>query len=217
MRAAASIVMAGVVSTGCSGAGDGSPHVAVVGDSMTTLDHGEITSVLDPPYAVDFYYQNGMRIDQMLPRLRDGLAARGPGVPVIVNLGTNDALQGGRNADPQRSWDRLLSITKDTPCVVLTTVNSIADAIAGGNVASALNERMTALAAADPGKYKVVDWNRFLASLGDRQRATYLQVDLIHETTDGAWWLADAYRSALDTCGTSAQPAPPAPPEEPGS
>jgi hypothetical protein len=214
MWAAASIVVAGVVSTGCSGAGDGSPHVAVVGDSITGLDHGEISSVLDPPYAVDFYYQNGMRIDQMLPRLRDGLAARGPGVAVIVNLGTNDALQGGRNVDPQRSWGQLLMITKDVPCVVLTTVNSISDAYARGKVASTLNERMMALAAADPGRYKIVDWNRFLISLDDRQRATYLQADLVHETTAGAWWIADAYRSALDTCGTSAQPAPP---QEPAS
>ena len=214
MRAAAAIVVAGVISTGCSGGGDGSPHIAVVGDSITGLDHGEISSVLDPPYSVDFYYQNGMRIDQMLPRLRDGLDARGPGVAVIVNLGTNDALQGGRNVDPQRSWDQLLTITKDVPCVVLTTVNSISDAYARGKVASALNERMMALATADSGKYKVVDWNRFLISLDDRQRATYLQADLIHETPDGAWWIADAYRSALDACGTSAQPVPP---QEPGS
>src|SRR5664280_2384247 len=176
MRAAASIVVVGVVSAGCSGGGDGTPHVAVVGDSITTLDHGEITSVLDPPYAVDFYYQNGMRIDQMLPRLRDGLAVRGPGVPVIVNLGTNDALQGGRNVDPQKSWDQLLAITNDTPCVVFTTVNSVADAYARGKVAAALNGRMMALAAAEGDQESVPVDDLVLAGIGGgRQRPAYLQ------------------------------------------
>jgi hypothetical protein len=186
------------------------PYVVVVGDSITDLASGPIQSALDSKYQPVLVYRDGQRLDQMLPGLNLALAAHPAVRAVVENLGTNDAIQGGRHADWRASWARLLSSTAKVPCVVLTTINLSSDSYGGRPVASAINREVRKLATSDPTRYKVVDWLGFLKTAWVHHRATffdYVNRELIHETPAGARWIADEDRSALSDCGSTAQPS----------
>jgi hypothetical protein len=186
------------------------PYVVVVGDSITDIASGSIQSALDSKYQSVLVYRDGQRIDQMLPGLNLALASHPAVKAVVENLGTNDALQGGRRVDWRASWSRLLSSVAKVPCVVLTTINPSADVFGRQPVAPAINRKIQRLAASDPTRYKVVDWHGFLLTAWEHHRATffdYINRELIHETPAGARWIAEEDRSALADCGRSAQPA----------
>lgn len=201
-----SLVVTVVLLAGCSVIGGGRPHLAVAGDSITGLAQPTISAALDPTYDVDYVYRFGERIDQVVPLLQADLREHPSTVAVIENLGTNDAVQGGRNSDVQASWYQLLSVTNPVPCVVLTTVSALVDFYGRADVAEWINQQIAGLAAADPARYEVVDWNGFLRSLHGKRLATYLRSDSIHETEAGARWLAASYGSALARCGTTGRP-----------
>jgi hypothetical protein len=186
------------------------PYVIVVGDSITDLASGSIQSALDPKYQSVLVYKDGQRIDQMLPGLNLAMAAHPTTKAVVENLGTNDALQGGRQADWRASWARLMSSTSKVPCVVLTTINLSSDAYGGRPVATGINRDIKKLATSHPTRYKVVDWLGFLQIAWEHHRATffdYLNRELIHETPAGARWIAEEDRAALADCGSTAQPS----------
>jgi hypothetical protein len=186
------------------------PYVVVVGDSITDIASSSIQSALNPKYQSILVYRDGQRIDQMLPGLNFALATHPAVAAVVENLGTNDAIQGGRHADWRASWARLLSNTAKVPCVVLTTINLSSDAFGKRPVATAINRQIKKLATSDPTRYKVVDWLGFLQTTWVHHRATffdYINRELIHETPAGARWIAEEDRSALADCGSAAQPS----------
>ena len=194
LRAFAIILLAGA-SPGAS-----KPSVVFDGDSITILATPAIHTLLDPNYNVDVLALYGIRIEQGLPALESAL--RFHPYAVVENLGTNDALQGGANPDWVSSWDKLIRITRTTPCVVLTTINPAADALSHRPIATRINADIMALAARDPKKYKVADWSRFLSRHISNQR-TYLQDEpiLIHPTPAGAVELATLDQNAVAKCG----------------
>lgn len=171
------------------------------GDSITVLAAPAIHQLLDPSYNVEVLAVIGIRIDQSLPALESAL--RSHPYAVVENLGTNDALQGAAHSDWVSSWDRLIRITRTTPCVVLTTINPAADALGHRPVATRINADIRALAARDPKKYKVADWGRFLSRHASNLR-TYLRAEplLIHPTPAGAVQLATLDQNALAKCGS---------------
>jgi hypothetical protein len=176
------------------------PSVLVDGDSITVLATPAIHQVLDRSYDVEVLAVIGIRIDQSLPALES--AMRFHPYAVVENLGTNDALQGGSHHDWLSSWDKLIRITRTTPCVVLTTINPAADALSHRPIATRINADIRALAARDPKRYKVADWSRFLSHHVSKQRR-YLLVEpiLIHPTPAGAVKLATLDQDALAKCG----------------
>jgi len=181
--------------------GASKPSVVFDGDSITVLATPAIHQLLDPSYDVDVLAVIGIRISQSLPALESVLRFHPDAV--VVNLGTNDALQGGVHPDWVSSWDKLIRITRNTPCVVLTTVNPAADALSHRPIATRINADIRALAARDPKKYKVADWSRFLSRHVSNQR-TYLRAEpiLIHPTPAGAVKLATLDQNALAKCGS---------------
>jgi GDSL-like lipase/acylhydrolase family protein len=181
--------------------GANKPSVVFDGDSITVLATPAIHQFLDPSYDVEVLAVIGIRINQSLPALESAL--RSHPYAVVENLGTNDALQGGANPDWVSSWDKLIRITRTAPCVVLTTINPAADALSHRPVATGINADIRALAARDPEKYKVADWNGFLSRHVSNQR-TYLRAEpiLIHPTPAGAVKLATLDRNALAKCGS---------------
>ncbi len=172
---------------------------------MTALDQPDLSTALDPTYAVGYVFRISVRIDQMLVPVASDLQDNGPTAAVVINLGTNDAIAGGNSAPAMASFDQLLATVGSVRCVVLTTIGPFADDRGGSDVGATLNRRMADLVAGDPRRYKLVDWNRFLGTLGPGTRQHYLQSDLIHETPAGARWIAASDAAALRTCGTSAQ------------
>jgi len=181
--------------------GASKPSVVFDGDSITVLATPAIHQLLDPSYEVEVLAVDGIRINQSLPTLESAL--RFHPYAVVENLGTNDALQGGAHPDWVSSWDKLIRITGNTPCVVLTTINPTADALSHRPIATRINADIRALAARDPKKYKVADWSRFLSRHVSNQR-TYLRAEpiLIHPTPAGAVKLATLDQNALAKCGS---------------
>ena len=179
------------------------PNVVFDGDSITVLATPAIHKLLDRRYHVEVLAVEGIRIDQSLPALFSAL--RFHPYAVVENLGTNDALQGGLQDDWVSSWDKLIRITRTTPCVVLTTINPAADALRHRPIATRINADIMALAARDPKKYKVADWRGFL-SRHVRSERTYLRaagyLPRIHPTSAGAVELATLDRDALAKCGS---------------
>jgi hypothetical protein len=145
----------------------------------------------------------------MLPGLSHGLAKHRPVYAVVENLGTNDALQGGRHADWQTSWTQLLTSTAAVPCLVLTTINVLTDLYGKQPVASTINRQISELVNSNPTRYKVVDWNGFVTELLHSKSANYvryMRLDAIHEKSPGARWLANEDQTALSDCGSSVEP-----------
>ena len=177
------------------------PSVVFDGDSITVLALPAIHQLLDSSYDVEVLAVIGIRINQSLPALESAL--RSHPYAVVENLGTNDALQGDADPDWVSSWDKLIRITRSTPCVVLTTINPAADALSHRPVATRINADIRALGARDPKKYKVADWSGFLSRNISNQR-TYLKAEpiLIHPTPAGAVKLAALDRNALAKCGS---------------
>jgi len=188
------------------------PRVAVIGDSITALAQPDLTAVLGPSYDPDYTFRIGVRIDQLLGLVAVDVHEYGTPAAAVVNVGTNDAIEGGTSAHTLATFDQLLALLGPTRCVVLTTIGPFADLRGGSDAGAALNARIFALAEADPRRIKVVDWNGFVLSLDTTARQTYVQHDLIHETPAGARWIAASDRTALATCGRSVQaPMLPAP------
>ena len=177
------------------------PSVVFVGDSITVLAAPAIHQRLDPRYGVEVLAVNGILINQSLPALESAL--RFHPYAVVENLGTNDALHGGTNPDWVSSWDKLIRIVRNTPCVVLTTINPAADTLSRRPIATRINSDIMALAALDPKKYKVADWRGFL-SRHVRSQRTYLRgagfYPRIHPTSAGAVELATLDQDALAKC-----------------
>ena len=197
LLALAMIILAG------SNSGAAKPSVVFDGDSITVLTAPAIHRFLDPRYDVEILAVDGIRINQSLPALESAL--RFHPYAVVENLGTNDALLGGTYPHWVSSWDELIRITRNTPCVVLTTINPAADTLSRRPIATRINADIMALAALDPKKYKVADWSRFLSGHVRSQR-TYLRAAEflipIHPTSAGAVELATLDQDALAKCGS---------------
>ena len=189
-----------IILMGGGSAGTSKASVVFAGDSITVLATPAIHQLLDPSYDVEVLAEDGIRINQSLPTLESAL--RFHPYAVVENLGTNDSLHGGTRPDWISSWDKLIRITRSTPCVVLTTINLAADALRHRPIATKINADIMALAKRDPKKYKVADWNRFLSRHVSSQR-TYLRAEpvLIHPTPAGAAELATLDQDALAKCG----------------
>jgi hypothetical protein len=99
-----------------------------------------------------------------------------------------------------------MASTAKVPCVVLTTVNTLADLYGKQPVAPAIDFEITELAKSDPSRYKVVDWNDFVAKLSHSNFLEYMQWDNIHEQMPGTRWIAEEDRTALSDCGSSVEP-----------
>src|SRR5437879_6309361 len=85
------VVVAVVVTLVVVAAQPSSPTIPVVGDSIMFYAGRDISAALGTGYDVDVHAGIGKRIDQMLPTVRD--STRDSPWAVVVDLGTNDALQ----------------------------------------------------------------------------------------------------------------------------
>lgn len=199
-RPALVAVLVAVGLAGCAHRGVDTSRVVVVGDSLTAEEQPQLSAALDPHYTLAYVFRYGITIAQAMPLLRKELASGDTPGALIVNLGTNDALEGRPDAAPRPTLAPVVAAATGIPCVVLTTVNTLSDQRGGSDVASGINAEIARLHRIDPDRYPVVDWNRMVQSLGPDRIGTYLQEDRIHETDTGARWLAEADASALASC-----------------
>lgn len=184
-----------LVLAGCYGeaASEARPKVLIIGDSMIGVTSEELDATLGPTYAIDVVARDGERIDQLIPRLEKQLAdAQDEAEIVIVNAGTNDAIQ----AHPswESSFDAMLSLIEHHRCVVYVTIEDVLDLRPSANgTAAAINARIRREATSRP-NVRVADWDAVIDA-----HPEYL-IDGIHPYYDGQQVLADLIRDTLLTC-----------------
>jgi lysophospholipase L1-like esterase len=127
---------------------------------------------------------------------------------VVINLGTNDVLQGNRHW--HSDWNRLLSDASTAHCEVLFTLNDFIDAYRrpGGATAEEFNRVIDQVRAADPSRVHVIDWNaaveanhRAIAAAQLRRGvlpAPLIRGDGVHPAAAGQEWIARHIASTLD-------------------
>jgi lysophospholipase L1-like esterase len=167
--------------------------VVVVGDSITVVAQPDIAAALAGAYDPDIHAIWGQRIDQMLPTLTVVLHQHPS--DVVVNLGTNDAIQAATHPDWQRAFNQMIAMLASTHCVILTTVSTRLDTSPGSQlVAADIDAAITSVRSAWP-NFHVVDWNAAVhAANGDG----LLSSDRIHPSPAGQLTLSALIRTALD-------------------
>ena len=70
-------------------------RVSVIGDSITALAQPDLSTALEPTYAIGYVFRISVRIEQMLGPVASDLRDNGPTAAVVINLGTNDAIAAG--------------------------------------------------------------------------------------------------------------------------
>jgi len=172
---------------------EGAPRVLVVGDSITVLSTGAIRQTLGSKARLRIEAQFGKRTDEMVSRLKSGIDdPAGKPAAIIINLGTNDALQ--KRPTAEADYLNLVHAAEKAPCIVLTTVNVQGDP-AGGEVVRRLNAMTNSIAAGNP-KVRVADWQQIITS----NPQLLLPNDQVHPGVEGSQALADLYARTLSGC-----------------
>jgi lysophospholipase L1-like esterase len=198
VRAAVTIIVAtALVVSSCGGSGN-APVVTVVGDSITVLSAPGVEAELGG-YALYIRAEDGKRIDQMVPVLAAELRRDPRGV--VINLGTNDAIQARTHPDWLSGFNAVWALVRARPCVVFVTVSTNADILGRHLVAVDINHAIGRLAARNR-NVRIVDWNAAVHADPSLLASRNPPADHIHPYTARAWrWLGIRYRSALLSCG----------------
>jgi len=170
---------------------------------LIVLATADIRTALDAGYETRIIAENGQRIDEMLPPLREALGRDGSVAAVFVNLGTNNVIQHETYAGALDDLDHLIETVADVPCVVLTTISTFLDTSFGSALAGRLNAKIRALREQDSGKYQIVDWDAAIHAPGGVEELMMVDgvTDGVHENpTAGREWFADEYVEALSRC-----------------
>lgn len=197
------VAMVAVVAMLPAGCADAGPRVAVLGDSITALDAEALQSSLGDDYRFAISGNFGRTAAQVRPEAEE-LAQR-TFAQVIINLGTNDVLQGGSTRDAVEAIAQYVDLFDSASCVHVVTVNehmvNQRTGASTGDLAAQFNERLRALADSED-RVHVIDWNAVAeANLNDADPATStLTEDSIHPTPEGNQALNDLYAEALGDC-----------------
>lgn len=179
---------------------DDHPRALVLGDSIT--DHGQrvLRTTIGPVYELSIEGQDNFRVDDLLP-VAERWATR-EFDHVVVNLGTNDVIQGWPVETSATGLQQMVSLFPDVTCIHLTTVSESLPARSAdaAGTAAALNEAIRGMARQDR-RIHVVDWNALVA---ERQaQGVDLTSDGVHPTIEGQQLLVDAYERSMRSCDPS--------------
>lgn len=181
-------------------AGSTGPRIVIVGDSITNEGRAELAAALGVDHRVVIDGRPGYRVAQ-----QDDVAAWAASLDpevVVVELGTNDVLSGH---DLERSTDdlrRLVGRFAGSSCVVLVTVATDLPSAGAEARARRFNRSIDEIAAADPGRIRVVDVDAVVrAAQSDPGFVGPFTYDGVHPTAAGHARLAAAQAGAVSGCG----------------
>jgi lysophospholipase L1-like esterase len=167
--------------------------VSVVGDSITVVSQPDISTALTGAYDAVVHGIWGQRIDQMLPTLSAALR-RHPSA-VVVNLGSNDAIQAQTHHGWPISFRHMIAMLAPTHCVLLTTISTLLDVPTHQQPVAARIDAAIATAVSAHRNFHVVDWN---AAVHATNGLALLSTDRVHPSPAGQLTLAALIRAALD-------------------
>jgi lysophospholipase L1-like esterase len=153
------LAVGGLVLSACYSGNLNGPRTGIVGDSITVLSTPDIESDIASNYAYQVQANNGYTIAQGEGELNTiDTDSEGPPVDVVINLGTNDALQ--QNPNWQTDWNNLIAEADPAGCVILTTLRPILDFHQAVPIAEDLNGAIATLVQSDP-HFHELDWATF--------------------------------------------------------
>ena len=163
--------------------------VAMLGDSITYMSLDALTRAIAPVASLSLVGRPGYTIDQLMPDAEAG-ALTNPAA-VIIDLGTNDALNKVSTVDSLVALDSMLSLfSRATP--VLVTVNTHFGDAAAQARAAAINAHIRSLGV------RVADWDaRVGAELAAGLPDGAITIDEVHPTARGQKVLAGLIAAAL--------------------
>lgn len=179
--------------------GGGREVVVVIGDSITHLGQAVIEAELGSDREVIVDGRSGFRVDQQQPSAER--MASGPADQVIIELGTNDVMQGW---DPGRSANELghmVGLFSQARCIHLVMINESMPSAAGEarSRARRLNVMMKEIALGDP-RINLIDVPTIMQNYEAADPDEPFTFDGVHPTEQGQVVLVDAYGEALDAC-----------------
>ncbi|HEV2360861.1 MAG TPA: SGNH/GDSL hydrolase family protein, partial [Acidimicrobiales bacterium] len=174
--------------------GSGPVRAVALGDSITVVSESSIVASSGDVAEWSFRAHDNYRTDQVAPWLPGALATH-PDL-VVIDLGTNDALQNDSHAVGELAAVAAEISAAKVPCVAWTTVSEVPDLRAGDGVASEVNAFVESLPASHPG-WQVEDW--WSVSHADPS-AMLSPADGVHPTAAGQAWLGRAYAGLAAAC-----------------
>jgi lysophospholipase L1-like esterase len=165
--------------------------VAVLGDSITYQADAAIRAALAGVTPLSVVGRSGFTVEQLLPDAE--AAALADPAAVVIELGTNDALQAVPRATTTVALDSMLSLFPDAAVVVVTVSTAFGDAACQAR-ARAINAHLRSFGTA------VADWDAAV----DREMAAGwpdgpITVDFVHPSPRGQQVLAGLIAGALPT------------------
>jgi lysophospholipase L1-like esterase len=176
-------------------------EVLILGDSITAWGAPALQSSLGGPFHLQVVGHGGYRTDPLEP---DAVAAAATSpTQVIINAGTNDALQHRAPADAIADLERMVSLFPKADCVHVVTINTHMRDPDGQDQAGAqeINDAIRAM----PDHHtnvSVIDWADVVdGNLADHPPRGSLTPDTIHPGPEGERVLISNYDRALQRCG----------------
>jgi acyl-CoA thioesterase-1 len=165
------------------------PQLAVLGDSITFVSAEAIDAALKPRYALSMSAVVGVKTDGQMATAKRYAGTR-PDV-VVINLGTNDALQGVDVDRYEREMAKMVSMFPDSCVIVTTIVTHPIDPTDYEQRAAAYDAYLRTLP-------HVADWDARVAK-ASRTGLQYL-ADAVHPNADGQRAYAELIRETADAC-----------------
>jgi len=199
MRLGALLIAGALVVGACASSTQRGPVITIVGDSITRVAGHQLRSELRY-FGLDIRAQDKQRIDEMIPQLRVQLRERPDAV--VVNLGTNDAIQAHKHPNWHTGFTTVWRLVSARKCVVYATINTFVDEIYGHDTVAAQINHAIRVLADHHRNVRIVDWNaavhanRSLLANGNNAG------DMIHPLVPRAWdWFGKHYKAAILSCG----------------
>jgi len=174
------------------------PGLAIVGDSITLVSAPTLEEELGGDHDVDIRSALGVRVDAMQAEASTAAAAGPP--QAVIELGSNDVLQGADLAESARQLEQMVATFRDTgaECVHIVNVSTRMWTNAGewtGERAAQLNESTATLAEADPAVV-IVDWNAAVVAADEAGQT--LTPDTVHPNGEGMRTLASLVADSVE-------------------
>jgi lysophospholipase L1-like esterase len=173
--------------------------IEILGDSITVVSSDAIRTALGNN-RLNIQAMGGLRSDQLQSAADQAAPARPR--QVIINLGTNDVLEGKDIDLFKASLDKLINTFSAAECVHVVTLNTHMITALGSNeaVLTRANDAIDQVIAQHPNTDKI-DWNKIVEASNDPTGNQTITVDSIHPNLKGQRLLAHAYADAVNHCG----------------